>query len=314
MSTTALHPPHPMAKSSPRSNGPFRKVVVGVDDQQGGRDAAALAADLVAADGSVMLVTVHIRDLLVGRSSGTELQTVERSRAVEPKAAVNKDVDQSLRVDSTSVGRGLHEFAESEQADLLVIGSCRRGLLGRVMIGDDTADALNSAPCAVAIAPFGFDEHPRRLMEIGVAYNGSPESEEALTVARALALQHDARVSAFEAVAVPASLALPGAGAVIEELPELVDQARGRITALGDVEPHAAYGVPAEELALYSASLDLLVVGSRGYGPFGRLLHGSTSRQLARTARCPLLILTRNAQVLAEQNLAHTVDDVIAAT
>jgi Universal stress protein family len=49
---------------------------------------------------------------------------------------------------------------------------------------------------------------------------------------------------------------------------------------------------------MYSASLDLLVVGSRAYGPIGRLMHGSTSRQLARTARCPLLVLTRGARVM----------------
>jgi len=36
----------------------------------------------------------------------------------------------------------------------------------------------------------------------------------------------------------------------------------------------------AEALDLYSGSLDLLVVGSRGYGPVGRLVHGSTSQRL----------------------------------
>jgi nucleotide-binding universal stress UspA family protein len=90
-------------------------------------------------------------------------------------------------------------------------------------------------------------------------------------------------------------MTVPGAGTVGETLPTLVEQARQRITALADVEAHAAYGVPAEELAVYSASLDLLVVGSRGYGPLGRLVHGSTSRQLGRSARCPLLVLTRDA-------------------
>jgi hypothetical protein len=35
------------------------------------------------------------------------------------------------------------------------------------------------------------------------------------------------------------------------------------------------------------------VVGSRGYGPVGRLVHGSTSQRLARAAHCPLLVLTR---------------------
>lgn len=52
----------------------------------------------------------------------------------------------------------------------------------------------------------------------------------------------------------------------------LGDDPRGRIAALGGVEPHAAYGQPAGELTMYSASLDLLIVGSRGYG-LGRLIH-----------------------------------------
>jgi nucleotide-binding universal stress UspA family protein len=290
---------------SPRPNDrPFRKVIVGVDEQQGGRDAVALAADLIAPDGSVLFVTVHVQDLLVGRSSSPDLTAVERSQAVRSPApavsgSAHEGAGQPVRIDSTSVGRGLHEFAESERADLLVVGSCRRGLFGRVMVGSDTGDALNAAPCAVAIAPFGYAEHPAPVVEIGVAYNGSAESREALAVARALAAQHGARVSAFEAVAVPASLAFPGAGAV-SVLPELIDRARARITALGDVEPHAAYGMPAEELALYSASLSLLIVGSRGYGPFGRLVHGSTSRQLGRTARCALLVLTRRAPALPQ--------------
>lgn len=54
--------------------------------------------------------------------------------------------------------------------------------------------------------------------------------------------------------------------------------------------------LPAEELTLDSASLDLLVIGSRSYGPIGRLVHGNTAQQLARTARCPLLVPTRAAR------------------
>jgi hypothetical protein len=32
------------------------------------------------------------------------------------------------------------------------------------------------------------------------------------------------------------------------------------------------------------------IVGSRSYGPVGRLFNGSTSNYLARRARCPLLV------------------------
>jgi nucleotide-binding universal stress UspA family protein len=55
------------------------------------------------------------------------------------------------------------------------------------------------------------------------------------------------------------------------------------------------YGEPSEELAQFSEELDLLIVGSRSYGPVGRLFNGSTSNYLARRARCPLLVLPRSA-------------------
>jgi len=77
-----------------------------------------------------------------------------------------------------------------------------------------------------------------------------------------------------------------GAEPIDRAIDELVDDARGRIAAPG-VEACAVYGNPVQELALYSASLDLLIVGSRDYGPIGRLVHGSTSHQLARSNRCP---------------------------
>ena len=94
---------------------------------------------------------------------------------------------------------------------------------------------------------------------------------------------------------------------------DLVDDARKRIEALDGVEPHAAYGFPAEELGVYSASLDLLIVGSRGYGPMGRLIHGSTSQQLAHTARCPLLVLTRAGRAIETPEAAEGGRDTAVA-
>jgi len=194
---------------------------------------------------------------------------------------------------STSVGRGLHELAESTGADLLVIGSPGSALLGRIHVAESIRDALNGAPCAVAFAPVSYGHQEVAMREIGVGYDGSPESEHALGVARALAAEHHAKLSAFEAVSIPTLVTHGRSGVDGTMIEDLVNEARAQIAALGDVEPHAAYGHPAEELALYSASTDLLVVGSRDFGPIGRLVHGSTSQRLARSARCPLLVLTR---------------------
>jgi nucleotide-binding universal stress UspA family protein len=271
----------------------FRRIVIGVDEREGGRDALALSARLVAPEGTLIFCHVHVGDPL-GRYTRA---TADRDRAVRDlrAAAAAVGVDGDVRVvESTTPGRGLHELAEEVDADLLVVGSTRRSLLGRVLIGDDTNAALNGAVCAVAVAPAGYIDAPPGIGEIGVGYDGSPESENALSVARELAAEFGATLSACEAIELPRDPFTGGTAAVdTHTIDALIEEARQRIADLGGVEAHAAYGFPAEELGLYSASVDLLVVGSRGYGPIGRLMHGSTSRHLAHTARSPLLVLPR---------------------
>ena len=55
-------------------------------------------------------------------------------------------------------------------------------------------------------------------------------------------------------------------------------------------------GNPATELAYAGNDLDLLVTGSRNYGPVRRLMLGSTSTRLVHEAPCPVLVLTRGAE------------------
>lgn len=274
----------------------FKSVIVGVDGQEGGRDAIALARILRAEDDELTLAYVYQRDPHVWRGSSPPYEAAERERTVEllETARDEAGLEAQLRSHgSPSVGRGLHELAEATRADLLVIGSSRRGLLGRVLVGDDTRAALNGAPCAVAIAPAGYVQHQAHMREIGVGYDGSPESEHALGVARKLAVEQHAKLSAFEAVSLPSYAFAGGIAPLDGAIDDLVEDARERVAEIDGVEPHAAYGQPAEELARYGASLDLLVIGSRSYGPIGRLVHGSTALRLARTARSPLLVLTR---------------------
>jgi nucleotide-binding universal stress UspA family protein len=285
----------------------FKNILVGVDRHQGGRDAIALAKQLKDQGAELTLAHVCSEDAHTWLGAPAEPDLARRERIAELLETVSKEagVHANLRWrEFSSVGRGLHELCEVIGADLLVVGSSRRGLLGRALIGDDTHAALNGAPCAIAIAPAGYAERPGPIREIGVAYNDSPESEHALAVARTMAAGYGAKLSALEAVSLPTYAFIGRPAPIDDAIEELVDDARERIAALGGVEPHAVYGVPTEELALYSASLGLLVVGSRGYGPIGRLVHGSTSQQLARTAHCPLLVLTRGARAAGEPDAA----------
>jgi nucleotide-binding universal stress UspA family protein len=73
----------------------------------------------------------------------------------------------------------------------------------------------------------------------------------------------------------------------------MIAEASKRMSAMPDVDGRAVYGLAGEELAAFGEDVDLLVVGSRGYGPVRRLVLGSTSDYLERHARCSLLVLPR---------------------
>ncbi|MGO8904427.1 MAG: universal stress protein [Solirubrobacteraceae bacterium] len=266
----------------------FKNVLVGVDGRPTGRDAIALASQLMDPHGKLTLA--YVRSDEVAEDLGDSNKLLDRERI---EAGVKAEL---LSVVSASPGRGLHQQAEKQGADLLVVGSCRHGALGRAMLGDDTRAALNGAPCAIAIASVGYAERRAPIAKVGVGYNGSPESDAALAVARALAAPTGATVHALEVVSIP-SLAYGGlmAPAIGESIDALLQEASSRMAQLSDVEGHAVYGLTGEELAAFGDEVDILVVGSRGYGPVRRLVLGTTSDYLERHARCPLLVLPRVA-------------------
>jgi len=165
----------------------FEQIVVGVDEHEGGRDAIALAKRLLARDGELTLahVRAHDGDGYRGPSAAYEASGWASAAELLEKVRDEAGVEAHLRWPvSASVGRGLHELCELIGADLLAMGSSRRGMLGRVLLSDDTQAALDGAPCAIAIAPTCYSREPVAMREIGVGYDGSPESEHALELAR----------------------------------------------------------------------------------------------------------------------------------
>ncbi|MGD0454042.1 MAG: universal stress protein [Solirubrobacteraceae bacterium] len=270
----------------------FENVLVGVDGRLGGRDAIALASQLTGADGKLTLAHVHHGEAAEQLEDARKLLEQERDQAGVQAELVG--------VVSSSPGRGLHQQADQLGTDLLVVGSCHHGALGRAMLGNDTRAALNGASCAVAVAPLGYARHPAPFATVGVAYNGSPESIAALALARELAAPTGAKVRALEVVSIP-SVAYTGIvpPALGESMDEMLQQARGRMKGLSDVDGRAVYGLAGEELARFGEEVDVLVTGSRGYGPVRRLVLGSTSDYLQRHARCPLLVLPRAPQMVS---------------
>ncbi len=73
-------------------------------------------------------------------------------------------------------------------------------------------------------------------------------------------------------------------------------------TPEGHAAVRAAYafaaraGDPTRTLLELSSEVDLLVCGSRGYGPLRGVVFGSVSRRLLDAARCPVLVVPRGVE------------------
>jgi nucleotide-binding universal stress UspA family protein len=174
------------------------------------------------------------------------------------------------------------------------------------VIGDDAAATLHCAPCAVAVAPRGLARAPGSLRCVGVGFDGSRESRVALAFARHIAHSADAELRAITVAAPPippwpapawgpewSGSAEPGR----DPAERLVSGIAAELDK--DVAHEVLIGTAWRELASRSEDLDLLVVGTRSYGPARRLLLGSTSTRLARHAACPLLVTPRGADATA---------------
>jgi len=179
--------------------------------------------------------------------------------------------------------------------------------VGRVIRGSTAERLMHGAPCPIAIVPPGW-EAGAGLNTIGVAYVDTDEGHEALRGAHALAQRAGASLRVLTAV--KAGLAMYGEteartaerrGKDFEEVEgELRVRAenglRRATEALdGDVaiETDAFVEDPADVLVRVSEHLDLLICGSRGYGPLRAVLLGGVSRRLTAEAQCPVIVLPR---------------------
>lgn len=270
----------------------FENVYVGVKDVEAGRDALALARQLVSPDGDLTLVSVFVAVNTPPPDGGAGWEVGERRRALARLARLRDDshVDAQLSwLQARSAAAGLSEVVRSH-GDLLVVGASRRDDYERVFVGDDAREVLEHAPSAVAVAPAGYAAPAGALRVIGVAYDGSAAGERALAAARRLAGAHGAELSVFQVVPEPIRIRDPWH--VEAEIAAGVERAGIRLAEeLEGVTTHAVSGDPADELARLAASVDLMVLGPHTRRPIDRLAGGSTAQRLADTIPCPLLVL-----------------------
>jgi nucleotide-binding universal stress UspA family protein len=267
----------------------FSRIVAGVDGSEGGADALALARRLARPDAEIIAVSVSPTILGPPRVAGDDDVAAAEEARVRLDASCEKDdaLGREVMI-ARSVADGLAASAERHDADLVVIGSSRRGPIGRILDGDDTRATIRGAICPVAVAPRGFAQRDTGISLLGVGWDGTPEANRAVEIAREIGRASGVPV---EVLTVSGSTAWdqPEPVAVTSTLDTSED---APAPALPDgYTPTTATGPAATALASFIEKVDLLVVGTHKRGMAGRFAHGSTAETLARRAPRPVLVV-----------------------
>ncbi len=279
-------------------------MVVGVDGTGSGLDAVALAIRLAQATGDPLLVACVYPE---GRRSGFDAAAVRgpAAQALEAARALAEEAPAEYRtVPSSSPARGLAELAEEEDAAVVVVGSHRGGAFGRVASGGTAERLLHGSGCPVAVAPRGYRRRVTdKLRRVGVAFVGTPDGLEAVGHAADLAARSGLPLTLYSVVGVHVDWFVPEAvrpeeetvpAEVRTEYQEALDRALAGLPDGVQATGELLYGEVVDELSVVGErGADLLVCGSRGYGPVRRVLLGTVSAALVRQASVPVLVVPR---------------------
>jgi nucleotide-binding universal stress UspA family protein len=222
---------------------------------------------------------------------------------------------QCREIRALSVPRALHDTAVAEDAGLLVAGSRRDGTLGSVLPGTTVERLMHGAPCPIAVVPSGWETRGG-LQTIGVAYVESDEGREALRGAHALARRADTTLRVLTVVKPSFAMYMETEPRELVYPPRTVEDVEGEHRVWAERALEAAVAAldgqvrveteafvdedPADTLVRVSEHLDLLVCGSRGYGPVRAVLLGGVSRRIAAAAHCPVIVLPRGVRASLE--------------
>jgi len=287
------------------------RIIIGVDGSERSEDAIAFGGALARAGGAGVTVAHAYPWQHAGMVGTYETNRFLLDDSKTMLAGMIKPLLDLPHLDvrslsEPSAARALQGVADELEAGLIVIGSSHHGRLGRVLPGSTAERLLHGSPCPVAIVPNGYRDTERHdLQAIACGWDGSLEADAALAAAEELARRTSATLQIVRTFETPTYYAFPadlGMGytesikvardAAQRTLDERVARLPAEVNARGELDE----GLAVEALIAASQDADLLILGSRGYGPLKAVLLGGVSAQVVREAACPVIVVPNGAR------------------
>jgi nucleotide-binding universal stress UspA family protein len=286
----------------------YSDLIIGFDDSAPARDAIAFARRLALATGArpMALYASAAAARSGDRGSDEADADVEAKRAAAKRLLAGVPDATFEAVAERSPALALHDAASEADAALIVLGATHRTGARRTVPGT-TADAvIQAAPCAVAIAPAGYAEtgEDRTFGLVTAAVDGGGETERVARVAARIARRAGAALRLVTVDEAPFTQGPEYAGNLgYRSMQDVIGETTGKTleravaaAAAGagiEMDARVVDGDVAETVARESRDADLLVIGSRGYGPLRRVVLGSQTGKILHTATCPVLVVPR---------------------
>jgi nucleotide-binding universal stress UspA family protein len=237
-----------------------------------------------------------------------EIAQNEASHSVEEEVRKIEDAGGKVEMAHVAVGHPETEIlriAEEIGTDLVVVGSRGLGPLKRALMGSVSESVVRHAHCSVLVVRGqGRDGGylPGRVLLALDGSKGAGEAERSaaeISTATGSVLDFVRVLEAERYRPYPGPEYWEGWEADLERskrqvrafLDERTRSLRNEGVEVGDA--HLALGDPDKEIVKFAedADTDLIVLGSRGLGHFGRALLGSVSVSVVRHAHCPVLVV-----------------------
>lgn len=295
------------------------KILVPVDGSEFSKHSLEFVSSrttLLGHNPSIELLSVQVpvpsrASSLVGKGDLNDYYEEEAHLILDPalEAMKSSGISCQSRVAIGEAPQTIAKVAEDTEADLIIMGSHGRSALKGLLLGSVTNSVL--ALCDKPVLILRNKPAPQNdSLRVGVAIDGSKYGAKAVEyILNNSDLFGDSPcfhllnvVSDYAGVVMPdmAGMALPTMSenevrAMQQEtFDEAVGPYRDQFTSRKfNTKEVCLVGNPGDEIAAYAnkAGLDLIVMGTRGFGAFKAAVLGSTATRIAAISETPLLVI-----------------------